>query len=511
MIVLDGSPLSVEQVLAVARGGMRVEVGDTARRRMAESRAVVDDLDRRDRVVYGVTTGFGALADKAIGREHRATLQAAVVRSHAAGMGPPLDAELVRGMLLLRARTLCAGYSGVRPALVDAIVALLNAGVVPHVPELGSLGASGDLAPLAHAALCLLGEGWVAGEGGAPEPAAPALAAAGLEAVTVEPKEGLALINGTDAMTATLALAVADVETLLLAADCACAMSVEALLATERAYDEEVVALRPAPGQQASAANLRRLLAGSPLVASHRASHHAVQDAYSLRCAPQVHGAARDLCAAARTTVERELAAVVDNPLVLVDRFEVVSSGNFHGQGLAYAADMLAWLCADVAAISERRVDRLLDPARSRGLPAFLSPDPGVNSGLMIAQYTAAGCVTALRVAAAPVATQNVPVSAGQEDHVSMGWTAALRTRRCVDDLRRVLAVEMVAGAQALEMRRPHRPGPATGALVASLRQRVPRLEADRPLAGDLAAADAWLSEGGWRATVESVCGGPLS
>ena len=511
MIVLDGSPLSVEQVLAVARGGVRVEVGETARQRMAASRAVVDDLDRRDRVVYGVTTGFGALADRAIGREHRSTLQAAVVRSHAAGMGPPLDAEVVRGMLLLRARTLCAGYSGVRPALVEAMVALLNAGVVPHVPELGSLGASGDLAPLAHAALCLLGEGWVVGPGGAAEPAAPALAAAGLEAVTVEPKEGLALINGTDAMAATLAMAVADVEVLLVAADCACAMSVEALLATESAYDEEVVALRPAPGQQASAANLRLLLSGSPLVASHRASHHAVQDAYSLRCAPQVHGAARDLCAVARTTVERELAAVVDNPLVLVDRGEVVSSGNFHGQGLAYAADMLASLCADLAAISERRVDRLLDPARSRGLPAFLSADPGVNSGLMIAQYTAAGCVTALRAAAAPIANQSVPVSAGQEDHVSMGWTAALRTRRCGDDHSLVLAGETVAAGQALELRRPQRPGPGTAALLASLRRRVPRLEADRPLAGDLAAAEGWLAEGGWRTAVESACGRALS
>jgi histidine ammonia-lyase len=311
-------------------------------------------------------------------------------------------------------------------------------------------------------------------------------------------------------MAATLALAVADLEGLLTAADCACAMSVEALLGTERAYDEEVVALRPAPGQQAAAANLRRLLAGSPMVASHRSSHHAVQDAYSLRCAPQVHGAARDLCAVARTTVERELASVVDNPLVLVERGEVLSSGNFHGQGLAYAADMLAWLCADLAAISERRVDRLLDPARSRGLPAFLSPDPGVNSGLMIAQYTAAGCVTALRAAATAVATQNVPVSAGQEDHVSMGWTAALRTRRCVADLRRVLAVEMVAAAQALEMRRPQRPGPATAALLAGVRQRVPRLQDDRALAGDLAAAEGWLAEGGWRAAVESAGVGPL-
>ncbi len=510
MIVLDGSPLSVEQVLAVARDGARVEVGDEARRRMAASRALVDELDRSDAVVYGVTTGFGALADRAIERGQRATLQTAVVRSHAAGMGPPLDAEVVRGMLLLRARTLCAGYSGVRPVLVEAIAGLLNAGIVPHVPELGSLGASGDLAPLAHAALCLLGEGWVAGAGGAPEPAAPALAAAGLRALELEAKEGLALINGTDAMAAALALAVADVEALLTAADCACAMSVEALLGTERVYDEEVVALRPAPGQQASAANLRALLARSPLVASHRESHHAVQDAYSLRCAPQVHGAARDLCATARTTVERELAAVVDNPLVLVGRGEVLSSGNFHGQGLAYAADMLAWLCADVAAISERRVDRLLDPARSRGLPAFLSPDPGVNSGLMIAQYTAAACVGALRAAAAPVATQNMPVSAGQEDHVSMGWTAALRSRRGVADLRRVLAVEMIAAAQALEMRRPQRPGPATAALLAGVRALVPRLEEDRALAADLAAVDSWLGGDSWRSAAETACGAAL-
>jgi histidine ammonia-lyase len=507
MIVLDGSPLSVEQVLAVARHGAGVEVGEPARRLMAASRALVEELDARDEVVYGVTTGFGALAERAIARPDRATLQAAVVRSHAAGMGPPLDAEVVRGMLLLRARTLCAGYSGVRPELVEAIVGLLNAGLVPHVPEIGSLGASGDLAPLAHAALCLLGEGWVSGPGGAAEPAGPALAAAGLHPVTVAPKEGLALINGTDTMTATLALTVADLEPLLTAADCGCAMSVEALLGTERAYDEEVVALRPAPGQQAAAANLRRLLAASPIVASHRASHHAVQDAYSLRCAPQVHGAARDLCAVARTTVERELAAVVDNPLVLVGRGEVMTSGNFHGQALAYAADMLAWICADLAAISERRVDRLLDPARSRGLPAFLSPDPGVNSGLMIAQYTAAGCVGALRAAAAPVATQSLPVSAGQEDHVSMGWTAALRTRRCVADLRRVLAVEMVAAGQALDLRRPQRPGPATRALLAALRERVPELHADRALAGDLAAAEAWLASGDWRTAVEAACG----
>jgi histidine ammonia-lyase len=317
--------------------------------------------------------------------------------------------------------------------------------------------------------------------------------------VEIGPKEGLALINGTDAMCACLCLAVHDLSALLAAADCVCAMSVEALLGTARAFAADIVALRAAQGQQDAAANLRTLLEPSPMVQSHLASHHAVQDAYSLRCAPQVHGAARDMLRFARGVVECELASVVDNPLVMVARGEVVSSGNFHGQALAYAADMCAALCADVASISERRVDRLLDPARSRGLPAFLVPEPGVNSGLMIAQYTAASCVVSLRHAAAPLAVQSMPVSGGQEDHVSMGWNAALRTRTSVADLRRVLAVEAVCAAQGLDLRAPLRPGPGTGALLASLRLVVPFLSADRVLAGDLQAADAWLSSGAWR------------
>jgi histidine ammonia-lyase len=505
MVVLDGSPLTIPEVVAVARHGERVSVAPAAHERMAPARALVDRLDAADEVVYGVTTGFGALADRAIARDDRAALQRGVVRSHAAGMGPPLDAELVRGMLLLRARTLCAGHSGVRPELVAAMAELLNAGVVPWVPEHGSLGASGDLAPLAHVAACLLGEGQVVGRDGTPAPASDALRAHGLNPVVVGVKEGLALINGTDAMASALALAVHDLAGLLRAADCACAMSVEALLATTRAFDADVVALRPAPGQQAAAANLRALLRDSPMVASHRASHHAVQDAYSLRCAPQVHGAARDLLDVARTTVERELASIVDNPLVMVERGEVVSSGNFHGQALAYAADMCAALCADVAAISERRVDRLVDPARSRGLPAFLTRNPGVDSGLMIAHYTAAACVTALRAAAAPVAVHSVPVSAGQEDHVSMGWTAALRTRRSVEELRRVLAVEMLCAAQALELRAPLRPAPATAALLQSLRTRVAFLDRDRFLGADMAAAEAWVRSGAWESAVQGV------
>jgi histidine ammonia-lyase len=504
MVTLDGSPLSIADVVAVARDGER----------MRPARELVERIDAAGDVVYGVTTGFGALADRAIAPGDRALLQTALVRSHAAGMGPALPAEVVRGMMLLRARTLCAGYSGVRPALVDALVALLNSGLVPWVPAHGSLGASGDLAPLAHCAAVLLGEGWVVDASGARVAAGDALRDAGLAPFAIEVKEGLALINGTDAMCAALALAVWDLSALLVAADAVCAMSVEALLGTARAFAADIVALRPAAGQQESAANLRALLADSPLVASHLASHHAVQDAYSLRCAPQVHGAARDVLAFARGVVEQELASVVDNPLVLVSRGagglggsggEVVSSGNFHGQALAYAADMCASLCADVAAISERRVDRLLDPSRSRGLPAFLTREPGVNSGLMIAQYTAAACVVALRSAAVPVAAQSVSVSAGQEDHVSMGWNAALRTRGSVEDLRRVLAVEAVCAAQALDLRAPLRPGPGTGALVASLRASVSFLDADRVLAGDLLAACEWLECGEWRAALSAA------
>ncbi|HXA27315.1 MAG TPA: histidine ammonia-lyase [Candidatus Angelobacter sp.] len=506
MLTLDGSPLSVAEVVAVARGGERVEVSDAARERMRPARELVERIHAAGDVVYGVTTGFGALADRAIAADDRTLLQVGVVRSHAAGMGPALPAEVVRGMMLLRARTLCAGYSGVRPALVDGMVALLNSGVVPWVPAHGSLGASGDLAPLAHCAAVLLGEGWVLGaDGSSRVDALPALRAARLSPVEIGPKEGLALINGTDAMCAALALCVSDLASLLVAADAVCAMSVEALMGTARAFAMDIVALRPAEGQQASAANLRALLAGSPMVASHLASHHAVQDAYSLRCAPQVHGAARDVVQFARATVERELASVVDNPLVMVERGEVVSSGNFHGQALAYAADMCASVCADVASISERRVDRLLDPARSRGLPAFLTRDAGINSGLMIAHYTAAACVVALRTAAAPLAVQSIPVSAGQEDHVSMGWTAAWRTRASVDDLRRVLAVEAVCAAQGLDLRAPLRPGVVTGALLASLRARVPFLDADRVLAGDLESACEWLSSGEWRAALDAV------
>ena len=497
MITVDGGALTIDAVVRAARRRERVTLDPGVRARMLPAREVVDRLDREGAVVYGVTTGFGALADRAVDPADRALLQRSVVLSHAAGSGPRLDDEVVRGMILLRARTLAAGLSGVRVELVEALLGLLEAGIIPWVPEHGSLGASGDLAPLAAIATVLLGQGWAVADGGGRVDGAWVLREHGLTPIDVEPKEGLALINGTDGMTSLLALAVHDIEDLLRLADIACALSVEALLGTTVAYDERVVALRPAAGQADSAANLRLLLEGSPIVASHRPSRHAVQDAYSLRCAPQVHGAARDVVGFCRQTVEHELASVVDNPVVLGE--DVVSAGNFHGQALAYAADMLASTCADVAAISERRIDRLLDPARSRGLPAFLSPEPGLNSGLMITQYTAAAMVASLRHAATPFAVQSAATSAGQEDHVSMGYEAALRTRRSVALLRAVLAIEVLGAAQAIEMRQPLRPASATGAVIAALRTRTSPLGADRILSGDLEAAEAWARDGEWQ------------
>ncbi len=506
MHVLDGSPLHIDDVLRIARDREPVAVGDAARDRMRPAADLVAQLNAENAVAYGVTTGFGALADRAIAPADRATLQRRLILSHASGTGAALDAEVVRGMLLLRARTLCAGYSGVRPEVAEALVALLNSDVVPFVPRHGSLGASGDLAPLAHAASVLIGAG-EATVAGVRMPGAVALAGAGLTAVEVGPKEGLALINGTDAMAATLALAVYDIADLLRLADCAAAMSIEALFGTVRVFDADVVALRPAAGQTLSAANLRALLEGSAIVAAHRDSKHAVQDAYSLRCAPQVHGAGRDVIEFCRATTDRELASVVDNPVVLSGRDAILSTGNFHGQALAYAADAAAMVCADVAAISERRVDRLLDPARSRGLPAFLVADPGLNSGFMIAQYTAAGLVSALRHAATPFSVQSMSTSAGQEDHVSMGFEAALRTRESVVRLRSVLAVEILCAAQALELRAPLRAAPATAAIVTSLRGSVDHLDSDRPLAADMAAAEAWIEDGVWIEAVRGTAG----
>jgi histidine ammonia-lyase len=480
---ITGDPLTPEQVAGVARGRPAVRLDRRALDNLAAGRAVVDALAAASEPAYGVSTGFGALATRHIPVERRAQLQRSLVRSHAAGMGAPVEDEVVRAMMALRLRTLATGRTGVRPVVAETLAALLDKGITPVVPEHGSLGCSGDLAPLSAVALALMGEG----ESG------PLLAEHGIEPVELAEKEGLALINGTDGMLGMLVLAIADLRALLTAADVCAAMSVEALLGTDRTFAADLQALRPHPGQAASAANLRALLAGSPIVASHREGDTRVQDAYSLRCSPQVHGAARDTLAHAAAVAGRELEATIDNPVVLPDG-RVESNGNFHGAPVGYVCDFLAIAVADVGAMSERRTDRLLDKGRSAGLPPFLADDPGVDSGLMIAQYTQAGMVAENRRLAVPASPDSLPTSAMQEDHNSMGWGAARKLRTSVANLRRILAVELVAAARGLDLRAPLVPAAATGRVVAALRGVVPGPGTDRWLAPELAAAEDLLS-----------------
>ena len=505
-VELTSAGLSPAEVLAVARGGARVTVGAEARAAMERSAAVVAALAESEEPHYGISTGFGSLALVRIPADGREQLQRALVRSHAAGMGPPIEREVVRAMMVLRARSLAMGCSGTRPEVAEAIVALLNAGLTPVVPEHGSLGASGDLAPLAHCALALLGEGSVDRPDGTRVPAASALASAGLQPIELGPKEGLALINGTDGMLGMLVLAIDDLRQLLRVADVTAAMSVEALLGTDRAFAEDLVALRPQPGQAASAANLRALLADSEVVASHREGDPRVQDAYSLRCAPQVTGAALDTLDHAARVADAELRSAIDNPMVLPDG-RVESCGNFHGAPVAYACDFLAIAVADVGAIAERRTDRLLDATRSQGLPPFLAADAGIDSGMMLAHYAQAAIVAENRRQAVPASVDTVPTSAMQEDHVSMGWGAARKLRVAVDGLRRVLAVELVCAARGLDLRAPLSPGPGTAAALACVRSRVVGPGPDRFVAPDLAAAEGLLASGELLAAVSGVLG----
>ncbi|HYH90305.1 MAG TPA: histidine ammonia-lyase [Solirubrobacteraceae bacterium] len=502
MIELSGTGLSADDVVAVARDGAQVALSAEARAAMEAGAAVVAGLADRSEPAYGVSTGFGSLANVAIPVDRREELQRALVRSHAAGMGPPVEREVVRAMMLLRARTLAMGCSGARPVVAETMLALLNAGITPRVPEFGSLGASGDLAPLAHCALVLIGEGELL-EGG---PAAPALAAAAIEPVTLGPKEGLALINGTDGMLGMLILAIHDLRGLLRTADITAAMSVEALLGTDRVFAEDLVALRPHEGQAASAANLRRVLAGSPIVASHRYGDDRVQDAYSLRCAPQVNGAARDTLTHAERVAAAELESAIDNPMVLPDG-RVESCGNFHGAPLGFALDFLAIAVAEVGGIAERRTDRLLDATRSQGLPPFLTTEAGVNSGLMIAQYTQAALVAENRRLAAPASVGSLPTSAMQEDHVSMGWSAARKLRTALANLARILAVELSCAAHGLDLRAPLEPGPGGAAALAAVRARVAGPGPDRQVAPDLAAAEELVASGTVQDAVEAAVG----
>ena len=501
---LEGAGVTVADVVAVARRGEEVRVSDGALSRMAASRRIVESLAGGE-PAYGISTGFGALANTTIPADRRAALQQSLIRSHAAGMGPAVEPEVVRAMMFLRVRTLAFGASGARPQVAESLVRLINAGVVPVVPEHGSLGASGDLAPLAHAALVLIGEGEVLTDDGAID-AAEALARAGIEPLQLAEKEGLALTNGTDGILGMLCLAAHDAKHLLAVADIVAACSVEALLATDRAFAADLLALRPHPGQQASAANLRAVLAGSPIVASHRHGDDRVQDAYSVRCTPQVHGAARDTLEFVIAVTDRELASAIDNPMVLPDG-RVESCGNFHGAPVALAADYLAIAAAEVGAIAERRIDRLLDPGRSQGLPPFLAEEPGVDSGLMIGQYTAAALCAENRRLAAPAAVDSLPTSAMQEDHVSMGWGAARKLRRVLDNLRRILAVEWVTAARGIELRAPLQPAAGTAAAVRLLRRRVPGPGPDRWLSPELAAAERMLADEALVTAVEEATG----
>jgi histidine ammonia-lyase len=494
-LVLGPHGVTAADVVAVARGGRQVTLGDDAREVVERGAAVVERLVHQPEPVYGVSTGFGALANTVIPAERSAELQTALIRSHAAGMGPEIEREAIRAMILLRARSLAMGYSGARPAVIDTMLALLNTGITPVVHEHGSLGASGDLAPLASAALVLLGDGEARLGDGSLVGGAAALAAAGVAPLTLRAKEGLALINGTDGMLGMLVLALADLDILLRTADVAAAMSTEALLGTDRAFAEDLVAMRPQVGQAVSAANLRALLDGSPIVASHRYGDDRVQDAYSLRCTPQVHGAARDTVEHARAIADRELVSFIDNPVVLPDG-RVESCGNFHGAPVAAVADFLAIAVADVGAISERRTDRLLDRARSHGLPPFLSPDAGVNSGLMIGHYTQAAMVAENRRLAVPASTDTLPTSAMQEDHVSLGWSSARKLRTAVNNLTRILAVELVAGTWGLQLRRPLEPAAATGAAAAAIAREAGGPGPDDWLAPRLASVERLVADG---------------
>ena len=501
-VTLRGAGLTEDQVVAVARHGEKVALAATARARMEKSRKLVERAATSREPVYGVSTGFGALAGTRVAPLRQPELQLALVRSHAAGVGPPVDDEVVRGTMLLRARTLAMGMSGVRPLIAEALIAMLNEGVTPLVPRYGSVGCSGDLAPLAHIGLAMVGEGRVL-DG---RSAAQALKSAKLKPVKLETKEGLALINGTDGMLAMLVLACADAERVFKTADVTAAMSAEALLGTDRTFQERLQEVRPHPGQVASAANLALLMRGSQIVASHRHSQHAVQDSYSVRCSPQVAGAARDTLGFARRTAEIELDSTVDNPLVLEDG-DVESNGNFHGEPLAFAADFLAIAAAEIGSIAERRVDRLLDPHRSQGLPPFLAEEPGVNSGLMVAQYTAAALVAENRRLAAPASVDSVPTSGMQEDHVSMGWGAALKLRTVLDNVTSILAVELCAAARAQDMRRPLEPSPATLDVRNALRKTVPGPGPDRMVAPELEAARALITSGAVVEAAELVVG----
>ncbi len=504
--VMLGVDLTPHQVVSVAREAARVELDPGARDALARSRSLVEKHVESGRAVYGLTTGFGALADAKIPTEDLTRLQHNLIRSHAAGTGGLLPTKVVRAMMFLRARTLAAGFSGVRIELVTRLIEFLNRGIHPAVPSRGSVGASGDLAQLAHIGLCLLGEGRVLTEDGT-EPTSDALRREGLEPLALEAKEGLALVNGTEGMLALGLLASHDCVGLLKAADVAAAMSVEGALGTDGPFAADLMDLRPHPGQAASAENIRRVVEESGIIASHRESEHAVQDPYSMRCAPQVHGAARDAHTFCADVLGRELGSVVDNPVIFPDG-RVESTGNFHGEPLAYALDFLAVGLAGLGNVSERRTSWLLGSGGARGLPPFLSPRAGLGSGYMLAQYTQAALVSECKLKAHPASLDSIPTSGAQEDHVSMGWHAGLKLRDVLEDVRVVVAIETMCAAQALDLRRPTDPAPGTAAALRAVREAIPFLEEDRDLSVDIERAAGLVREGTLVAAVEERIGG---
>jgi histidine ammonia-lyase len=509
-VVVGAGPVGFDDVVAVARDGASVELSDSAVAEIRSGHEIIVGLAEDSRPHYGVSTGFGALATRQIPPQRRADLQRSLIRSHAASSGSEVEREVVRALMLLRLSTLATGRTGVREQTARAYAAMLSAGITPIVREYGSLGCSGDLAPLAHCALALMGEGEVRDRAGRELPAEEALAEAGLEPVVLSEKEGLALINGTDGMLATLVLALHDLQGLLKVADIAAAISVEALLGTDAAFAADLQELRGQHGQIASAANIRALLAGSPMVASHRGPEDPrVQDAYSLRCAPAVSGAARDTFEHAKLIASRELGAAIDNPVITKDG-RLVSNGNFHGAPVAYVMDFLAIAIADLASICERRTDRFLDATRSHGLPPFLADDPGVDSGLMIAQYTQAAIVSELKRLAVPASVDSIPSSAMQEDHVSMGWSAGRKLRRGVDGLARVLAIELLTATRALDLRAPLEPAAGSAAVRDRLRADLPGPGPDRYLSPEIETVVELVRSGAIVAAAESVTG-PLA
>ncbi len=493
MVELDGDSLTIAQVIAVARGGETAGIAPRAIAAMQKSRAVVERLAAGDAPVYAVNTGVGLLSDVRVPASDLETLQRNVVRSHCAGVGEPLGRAETRAMMLIRANVLAKGFSGIRPVIADRLCDLLNRGVTPVVPSRGSVGASGDLAPLAHMALVMIGEG-EAEFGGIKMAGAEALKRAGVEPVTLQSKEGISLLNGTQAMLAIGCLELEQCERLARAADVICAMSLDGLKGTPLAFDRRIHEIRPHPGQRESAANLERLLEGSEIRQSHITCRR-VQDAYSLRCAPQVHGAVRDTLAEARRVFEIELNSVTDNPLVIGD--EILSGGNFHGQPLALALDYLAIAITALAGISERRIDRLVNPALNEDLPAFLAGHPGLESGFMMVQVTAAALVAENRVLANPASPGSITTSGNKEDFVSMGMTAALKLQQVVRNTRAVLAMEALTAARALDLLAPLK----SGALVEQARSRLrgicPAWEGDQVFSDRIRAVDEWIGGGG--------------